>query len=88
MELISGELDSLVRQLEIAQDKHEAAARRLAELPAGDPSVTARQREYFEADWSFHLAILHRSSNRYVVRNRPRVWADTCTGDARVSWWV
>jgi DNA-binding GntR family transcriptional regulator len=68
MELISGDLDDLVRRLEAAQEKHAAAAQRLAQVPAGDPSVTARQREYFEADWSFHLAILHRSSNRYVVQ--------------------
>lgn len=68
MELISGEMDGLVRQLEAVQQQHEAAAQRLADLPPGDPDVTARQREYFEADWSFHLAILRRPGNRYVLQ--------------------
>jgi DNA-binding GntR family transcriptional regulator len=68
MELISGELDSLVLQLEAAQQKHEAAAQRLADLPPGDPAVMVRQREYFEADWSFHLAILRHTGNRYVLQ--------------------
>ena len=50
MELISGDLDQLVSQLEAAQQRHEAAAERLAALPPGDPAVATRQREYFEAD--------------------------------------
>ncbi|TCO40520.1 DNA-binding GntR family transcriptional regulator [Kribbella antiqua] len=68
MELISGELDQLVPQLEAAQQRHEAAARHLAALPPGDPAVMTRQREYFEADWDFHLAILRHSRNRYVLQ--------------------
>jgi DNA-binding GntR family transcriptional regulator len=68
MELISGDLDQLVPQLEAAQERHEAAAQRLAALPPGDPHVTTRQREYFEADWAFHLVILRHSGNRYVLQ--------------------
>jgi DNA-binding GntR family transcriptional regulator len=68
MELITGGLDVLVPRLEEAQRKHETAAQQLVDLPADDPSILVRMREYFEADWSFHLAILAHSGNRYVLQ--------------------
>jgi len=68
MELISGDLDRLVPQLEAIQQQHETAAQRLTALPPGDPAVPTRQREYFEADWAFHLAILRHGGNRYVLQ--------------------
>lgn len=68
MELISGDLDTLVPQLVAAQRRHEAAAQRLAELPPNDPTTLALLREYFDADWSFHLVILRHPGNRYVLQ--------------------
>lgn len=68
MELISGDLDTLVPQLVAAQRRHEAAAQRLADLPPDDPTTLVLLREYFDADWSFHLAILRHPGNRYVLQ--------------------
>lgn len=68
MELITGGLDTLVPRLEEAQRKHQAAAEALVGLSPDDPLILARMREYFEADWSFHLAILGHAGNRYVLQ--------------------
>lgn len=63
-------IDELLPQLRAAHARHEAAAeqvrRRLAEGRPAAGEGFAELREYFTADWSFHLAIVRASGNLFL----------------------
>ncbi|WOQ17569.1 GntR family transcriptional regulator [Raineyella sp. W15-4] len=59
-------VDALLPDLEAAYARHEQSARVL--LEPGRQNEHEFVRRYFEADWSFHEAILKHCGNRYIAQ--------------------
>lgn len=66
-------IEELLPELRAAHARHEAAAERVRRrLDEGRPTTGegfAELREYFTADWSFHLAIVHASGNVFLQQS-------------------
>lgn len=61
----------LVPELQAAHARHVLAAHRVRKLRGGPDAPTTDYsdlREYFAADWEFHLAIIQATDNRFMVQ--------------------
>ncbi|AXB41166.1 GntR family transcriptional regulator [Amycolatopsis albispora] len=60
----------LLPELRVAHAHHLLSAHRVTQLRRGDapPPGYADLREYFTADWNFHLAIMRAADNRYLLQ--------------------
>lgn len=66
VDLALNDVDGLVPDLRAAEARHEEVAQRVREARADGVVPLPLFREYFEADWGFHRAILERSGNRFL----------------------
>ncbi|MGP3774942.1 GntR family transcriptional regulator [Streptomyces sp. SDT5-1] len=62
--------DDLVPELQAAHARHVLAAHRVRKLRGGDATTTDNSdlREYFAADWAFHLLIIQAAQNRFMAQ--------------------
>jgi DNA-binding GntR family transcriptional regulator len=59
----------LLADLRVAHAHHVLSAHHITQLRRGGPQPSfADLREYFAADWSFHLVIMRGSGNRYLLQ--------------------
>jgi DNA-binding GntR family transcriptional regulator len=60
----------LLPDLRVAHAHHVLSAHRLTQMHRGDgpPVGYADLREYFTADWNFHLVIMRAADNRYLLQ--------------------
>lgn len=70
VERATAQRDDLVPELQAAHARHVLAAHRVRKLRGGDGVAPDHSdlREYFTADWEFHLAIIQATGNRYLVQ--------------------
>lgn len=64
-------VDDLVPELRAAHAQHILCAHRVRKLrgTGGRPTDLADLREYFAADWEFHLTIIRAAGNRFLLQN-------------------
>lgn len=58
----------LLPDLRVAHAHHTLAAHRITQLRQGPGAGFADLREYFAADWEFHLVVLRSAANRYLLQ--------------------
>ncbi|MDQ1012841.1 DNA-binding GntR family transcriptional regulator [Streptomyces sp. V4I23] len=63
--------DDLVPELQAAHARHVLAAHRVRKLRGaeGRPADFADLRDYFTADWEFHLTIIRAAGNRFLTQS-------------------
>ncbi|WP_435112264.1 GntR family transcriptional regulator, partial [Nocardiopsis synnemataformans] len=63
--------DELVPELRVAHAQHVLAAHRVRQRRSSDtsPPDFADLREYFAADWEFHLTIIRAADNRFLTQS-------------------
>lgn len=71
VERAAGRSDDLLPELRVAHAQHVLAAHKVREVRgAGEtPPDFADLREYFAADWEFHLTIIRAAGNRFLTQS-------------------